>query len=383
MSAKKRKQTLTQKQIDTEFMAQALQLAEKGLGVTSPNPHVGALLVKNGEIVGRGYHRRAGAQHAEIAALKDAGDRAQGAEMYITLEPCCHHGRTGPCADAIVRAGIKRVCFATLDPNPQVNGRGARRLRAAGLAVTRGVLRKQSERLNDVYFSRRAGGRPFVILKTAQTLDGQIAAASGNSRWISGEESLTFAHKLRGEVDAVLVGSGTASQDDPELTVRRINATNPYRIIVSTSGKVNPRLKLFRNNRDRKTILATAAKALPKEIRKRPGLTVWEVCAEKNRAGKQTALSLSDLLDKALGFGINSLLVEGGSRLATSFLKAGLVDKHIIALAPMTLGAGIPAIGDLGARKISDAISYTEPEFTRLGSDLLFSGYPNNRQARV
>ena len=351
------------------WMELALELAEAGRGLTAPNPYVGAVLVKDGRVVGKGYHKRAGGPHAEILALKEAGRSARGATLYVTLEPCCHVGRTGPCVDEIIRAGVAEVYYGIIDPNPQVNGKGARKLSRAGVKTHRGLLRRSCERLNEIYLNRFRGERPFVILKTAQTLDGRIATSSGHSRWISSPESLKLAHRLRAEVDAVVVGAATAEADNPQLTVRRVKGSNPYRVIISTSGRVSPELKLFAENNDRKTILATAARNL-NGLADVQGLTVWNV----RKRGKR--LDLADFLEKAHQFGVNSLLVEGGGRLATSMLAQGLVDKHIVVIAPMTLGEGVNAVGDLGALRIDDAIRYSDVSFERLGPDLVFTGYP-------
>lgn len=356
-------------------MGRALELAACGSGLTRPNPLVGAVIVKRGKIVGEGYHRRAGGRHAEIVALRAAGKQARGATMYVTLEPCSHHGRTAPCAEALIKAGIADVRYAIVDPNPLVNGAGARRLRAEQVKVSRGLLRQEAERLNEIYLNRYRGSRPFVILKMAQTLDGRIACANGHSQWISGAESRRMAHRLRAEVDAVVIGSGTANLDDPQLTVRLVKGANPYRIILSSSGRLSSDLRLLADNKDRRTILATSALKLPKSALNQAGLIIWSI--KKSRAG----LSLPDFLEKAWGFGIHSLLIEGGARLATSFLRAGLVDKHIVSVAPRTLGAGIEAIADLGARRVDDAISYDRVQFSPLGPDMVFSGYPKNRVA--
>lgn len=354
---------------DKQFMRRALELAALGRGLTRPNPMVGAVLVKRGRIVGEGYHRRAGGRHAEIAAL--AGKQARGATLYVTLEPCAHQGRTAPCVESLIAAGIAEVRYSIVDPNPLVNGAGARCLRAAGIRVSRGLLAKEAERLNEIYLHRYSGSRPFVILKTAQTLDGRIACSNGDSQWISGIQSRRMAHRLRAEVDAVVVGSGTANQDDPLLTVRLVKGANPYRIALTSSGRLKPNLRLLRDNDDQRTIIATSARELPKSLCK--GLILWSIKSSPD------GVSLTDFLDKAWGFGIHSLVVEGGARLATAFLRAGLVDKHIVSVAPRTLGAGIEAITDLGARRVDDAIGYDRALFSPLGADIIFSGYPQNR----
>ncbi len=217
-------------------MKMALALAWKGQGKTSPNPMVGAVVVKSGEVVGRGYHHKAGQAHAEVLALRNAAERARGATLYVNLEPCCHFGRTRPCTDAIIEAGIKRVVYSIKDPNPVVNGCGARKLRAAGMEVTSGVGEKEATHLNEIYLKFISTGCPFVILKTAQSLDGRIATITGDSKWISGPEALKFAHRLRAECDAVAIGAGTVKADNPQLTVRLVKGRNPYRIIIVTAS---------------------------------------------------------------------------------------------------------------------------------------------------
>ncbi len=361
------------KEVKQRFMGRALELAELGRGLTAPNPYVGAVIVKKGKVVGEGFHRKAGSRHAEIAALKQAGTKARGATLYVTLEPCCHTGRTGPCTEAIISAGITEVFYAAKDPNPKVNGKGAKALRQAGIVVHAGPMRAEAESLNEIYLNRFHGDRPFVILKTAQTLDGRIACANGRSQWISSSKSLQLAHRLRAEVDAVVLGSRAVELDNPQLTVRRVKGANPYRIILSTDANLSPKLRLISENRDRKTIIATSKQNLPEKLRNEAGLISWTV--KKDTSG----LNLVDFLIKARGFGINSILVEGGGQLATSFLKAGLVDKHVIIIAPLTLGAGIEAIGDLTSKDIGEAITYKQSRFTPIGQDILFSGYPQPR----
>nr|MBN2277713.1 bifunctional diaminohydroxyphosphoribosylaminopyrimidine deaminase/5-amino-6-(5-phosphoribosylamino)uracil reductase RibD [candidate division Zixibacteria bacterium] len=354
---------------DAEYMQLALELAERARGRTSPNPMVGAVIVKDAQIVGRGYHKRAGMPHAEINALAEARDNARGATLYVNLEPCCHYGRTSPCTQEIIKAGIKRVVFALTDPNPVVSGQGARELRKAGIKINFGILRRESELLNEVYLKYITTGRPFVILKTAQTLDGRIAAVSGDSRWVTGSKARRLVHRLRSECDAVGVGVGTVNIDNPELTVRLIKGPNPYRLIISAGAAFSKSIKLFKNNSDARTIVATSASTAASL--KLKNIIVWSV--KKGRGG----VSLDDLLDKAGRFGITSLLIEGGNRLATSLLKEGLVDKHYIFIAPKIIGKGINAVGDLALKRMADAISYRNAHYyTEYEPDLLFVGYP-------
>jgi len=359
--------------VDHKYMARALDLAAKGRGRVSPNPMVGAVIVKNGRVIAEGYHRGAGKDHAEVVALKKAGKQARGATVYVTLEPCCHTGNTGPCTEALIAAGVRKVVFPSHDPDPRVSGKGARRLRQVGIEVVKGILAGEAERLNESYYAHNLTGRPFVILKIAQTLDGRIAARNGDSQWVSGPPSLKMVHRLRSEVDAVAVGMGTVKADDPSLTVRLVKGKNPYRVIVAGSDKIPPRSKLLSNNSDFKTIVAAGEKAIDRLARRRRSgnLIYWKV-----RTGRNGLLDLSDLLMKAGEFGLRSILVEGGAALATSFIKARLVNKLVLVIAPKLLGEGIEAIADLGLRKLSDAVAVRDMTIERVGQDLVCTGYP-------
>jgi diaminohydroxyphosphoribosylaminopyrimidine deaminase/5-amino-6-(5-phosphoribosylamino)uracil reductase len=358
---------------DERFMQRALALAGRGNGKTSPNPMVGAVLVKGGRIIAEGFHSGAGRDHAEIVVLKKAGARARGATLYVNLEPCCHTGRTGPCTEAIIEAGVKRVVFAVKDPDRRVNGRGAARLRWAGVKVTSGVLRSQAALLNEKYLACQVNQRPFVILKMAQTLDGRIATAAGDSKWISEPASLKLAHQLRAEVDGVVVGMGTLRADNPSLTVRLVRGDDPYRIVLSGSLKFPRDCRLLKDNRDGRTIIASTASAIDRFLRRRRygNMMYWEVAP-----GRNGFLDPVDFLKKAKGFGLQSLLIEGGGRVATSFLKAGLVDKYVAIIAPKLLGAGIDAVGDLDIRRLSKAVRMTRTTLGASGADIVLTGYP-------
>jgi len=359
---------------DATYMLRALNLAEKGRGWTSPNPMVGAVLVNKGEIVGEAYHCCVGKEHAERAAIKKAGPKAKGATLFVNLEPCCHIGRTGPCTETIIKAGIGKVVFSVRDPDPRVNGKGARILKKAGVTVESGLLKKQALQLNESYLGYHKNKRPFVILKMAQTLDGRIATVTGESRWISGPQSRKLAHRLRAEVDAVVVGMGTVRKDNPALTVRLVKGKNPYRVVLSQSLNFPRRCRLMDNNADYKTIIATNGEAIERFSRTkrgRHGLIYWRL-----RTGTDGLLDLHDFITKAGEFGFHSLLVEGGSSLAASFLKADLVDKYIIVIAPLILGSGISAVSDIHARKLVDAVSFDRYFFQASGTDNVFVGYP-------
>ena len=354
-------------------MKRALALAAKGRGTTSPNPMVGAVIVKSGQIVAEGYHRKSGTDHAEIVALKQAKDRASGATLYVTLEPCCHTGRTGPCCDAIVAAGIKQVVYAVKDPDPRVNGRGARRLLAARVRVQSGVLASEAEHLNEFYLTSQRLNRPFVILKLAQSLDGRIATASGDSRWITCPQSRRVVHQIRAEVDAVMIGAGTARRDDPQLTVRLARGRNPYRIVVAGNSRVQRSGKLISMNRDGRTIIVRGKTKSHERGRLTAGKNpmVWEVKSRRNGQ-----VDLRALLGCAREFGIRSIMVEGGAALATSFLRERLVDKFTLFTAPIIVGKGTDAIESLGTQSIKEAISFDRYSLSASGRDWVFVGYP-------
>lgn len=356
---------------DITYMQRALDLAEKGRGTTRPNPLVGAVIVKDNRIVGEGYHEKAGSPHAEIAALTDAGNSVRGADLYVTLEPCCHTGRTGPCTDEIVKAGIKRVVFAVRDTDPRVMGRGEQRLRDADIDVTSGVLEHEALRQNDIFFHYTQHKTPFVIVKSAQTLDGRIATCTGDSKWISGEAARTIAHRLRAEVDAVVVGGATVRSDDPALTVRHLPGDDPHRIVVSSSLELPSDAALL-NNDDGKTILASGERSIERFRQRHANtdhLTFWPLKTENDQ------LSLSDLIAHMTEAKMHAVLVEGGSMLLTGFVRQRLAHKYVQFIAPKLVGSGVNGIGDLGIASIGEAVSFVEPRFETVGEDMMFTGY--------
>ncbi len=350
-------------------MRRVMALARKGLGQTSPNPMVGAVVVKAGRIVGEGYHRRAGEEHAEVAALQEAGEKARGGALFVNLEPCSHYGRTAPCAEAIVSAGIKKVYTSVVDPNPLVNGKGFNFLRRRKIEVQVGLLAEEARELNEVHFKVMQKKLPFVTLKFAQSLDGRIATKNYDSRWISGEEARRFAHFLRATHDAVLVGRKTVEADDPQLTVRMVKGKNPWRLILDTKGKLNSTARLVRENKDRRTVLLSG-RPDPSNCELRGEVAVWPVGLKNGR------IDLRAALEKALAQGVHSVLVEGGAGVLTNFLKEKLADKVYIATAPMIIGEGISAVGDLDVGKLSQAVRFDRGQYKKLGADILFSGYP-------
>ncbi|MEA2030929.1 MAG: bifunctional diaminohydroxyphosphoribosylaminopyrimidine deaminase/5-amino-6-(5-phosphoribosylamino)uracil reductase RibD [candidate division Zixibacteria bacterium] len=358
---------------DREYMSLVLNLAEKGRYHTSPNPMVGAVIVKGNRKISTGYHRQVGGDHAEVAAFKNATRSVRGATLYVNLEPCCYTGRTGPCTKAIIKAGIKRVVVASRDPNPRVNGKGLKELREAGISVDTGLMRSEAIRLNESYFANYRNKRPFVVLKMAQSLDGRIATNNGDSNWISSAPSLKMVHQLRAEYDGVVVGMGTAIADNPSLTVRHVKGNNPYRIVLTSSMKFPRNCHLLKDNKDYKTIIAGPKKSADGFVKTKQGenLIFWHIRKKSNGQ-----LDIADLVQKAGNFGLRSLLVEGGQQVATEFLRANLVDKLILVLAPMLLGKGINAVGNLKIPRIADAFSFEKYEFSPLGKDCVFIGYP-------
>jgi diaminohydroxyphosphoribosylaminopyrimidine deaminase/5-amino-6-(5-phosphoribosylamino)uracil reductase len=350
----------------------ACRLARKAAGRTSPNPMVGALLVRRGEIVGSGYHRFAGGDHAEIIALKQAGAKAKGATLYITLEPCSHHGRTPPCAEALVRSGIKAVVAGMSDPNPLVAGRGFKILRRAGIEVQFGVCESECRDLLEA-FSRFITRRvPFVTLKLAATLDGKIAAASGDSKWISGAESRRLVHRWRNEMDALLVGVGTVRADDPQLTCRIAGGRDPYRVVLDSRLRIPLASQLLRHKNPHKTIIATTAKAPAAKGRviEALGAQVWRLPAR----GQQVAWQ--PLLKKLAAQGIVSVLIEGGAAVAASALKQKIVDKIAFFYAPKIIGGdGRAMIDGLAIGRMARAIELKRLDVRKSGNDLLITGY--------
>lgn len=327
-------------------MRRALELAARADHRTSPNPMVGAVvLAAGGALAAEGWHHRAGEAHAEALALALAGERARAGTLYVTLEPCLHRGRTAPCVDAVIAAGVARVVVATVDPDPRVRGAGVARLREAGIEVETGLLGADAERLNEFYLHHRRTGRPFVSAKFACSLDGRIATRTGASRWISGEEARAHGHRLRHVHDAILVGVGTVLADDPRLSARLEGARQPLRVVLDSRGR-------------------TPAGA---RLRAEAGETLFD-------AGRD----LPGLLDRLGARGILSLLVEGGARVHGSFFDQRLVDRVYAYLAPLVIGGeGAPAaVGGLGPDRLEDALRLAAVEVLQLGSDLLVSGRP-------
>ena len=350
------------------FMRLALREARRGLGRTSPNPAVGAVLVKGGRVVARGHHARAGGPHAEVVAIRRAGARGRGADLYTTLEPCDHWGRTPPCTLAILEAGVRRVFVGSRDPNPLVNGRGIARLRRAGVAVARDVLREECDSVNAHWFRFITAGRPHVTLKAAVTLDGKIATHTGDSRWVTGPEARREAHRLRDRADAVLVGAGTARADDPRLTARLPGGHDPVRVVLDARLSLPPGLRLFRQRSSAPTVVAHVSGTPRRAAR---GVEYLRCRGSKGR------VDLEDLLAKLAARGVTSLLVEGGAQVHRSFLDAALVDRVVLFVAPKIAGAdGLSWVAGPGAARMAGALALSQVEVRRAGSDVVISGVP-------
>jgi diaminohydroxyphosphoribosylaminopyrimidine deaminase / 5-amino-6-(5-phosphoribosylamino)uracil reductase len=360
---------------DEHFMRTALELAAQGRGTTSPNPMVGALVVRDGEVVGRGFHEFAGGPHAEVVAIDAAGAQARGAVLYVTLEPCNHTGRTPPCTLKIVAAGIRRVVIAMPDPNPRVSGGGAEFLKAAGIEVTHGVCAEEARQLNEAFVKHVCTGRPFVIAKCAATLDGRIATRTGDSKWITGEAARAYVHELRHAVDAVLVGAGTVAADDPLLTARcsRRRPKDPLRIVLDTHLRIAPTARLLNHTSPADTVVV-AGRGVPAEARRRIARKGVRVIEAETRAGR---VDLGALVERLGAMGVASILVEGGGRVLASAFQAGIVDKVCFFYAPLILGGddGVPICRGPGAEQIKDGIRLTRIRTRHFGDDVMIEGY--------
>ncbi len=352
---------------DNFFLKQALDLAKLGGGWTNPNPMVGAVLVKNGKVIGKGYHRRVGFPHAEIEALQPAKN-PRGATLYLNLEPCNHYGRTPPCSEAIIKAGVVQVVCSTLDPNPKVHGRGVAVLRRAGIRVSIGGLEREARRFNEAFFVCHEKKRPFVALKFGTSLDGKIATRSGDSKWITNESARAYARSLRGVYQAVLVGIQTVIADDPDLGARQKGQRDPLRIILDPHLKISLRSRVLRDTNVliASTVLANQNK---KKILQKKGISVWEFPGE--------TIPLKKFLFELHRHEIVSLLVEGGGETLGRFFDAKLVDKVYAFFAPIIIGGekATSAVRGQGVRKVSEALKLQNIEWRRFGDNFAVIGY--------
>ncbi len=355
---------------DESYIKLAIEIAKKGKGNVSPNPLVGAIIIKDDRIIGAGYHEKYGENHAEINAFNSAKESVEGSTLYINLEPCSHQGQTPPCVDKIIENKISRVVIGTMDMNPLICGNGIRKLKKAGIDVKVGVLENECINLNRFFFKFITKKIPFVSLKAAQTLDGKIADLNGNSKWISSLPSRRHVHSLRSKYDAVLVGVNTAIVDDPSLTVRLTEGRNPKRIIVDTNLKIKTSHKLFLNNSDKNLIIITAKSSMDRKrkLKKMESLGCEVIFVKKK---DNVNLDLKSALKELGKHKISSVLVEGGSELYTSFLKENLYDNLLFFISPKLLGEGIPVVGNLGIRGIKKASKLKINKFEKIGEDLL------------
>lgn len=358
-----------------EFFRAAFELAEKGRGKSGINPFVGAILVKDDQIIGRGYTQACGGNHAEIEAILNATESTDGAELYVTLEPCCHFGRTPPCTGALIKAGIKRVYAGITDPNPLVNGKGFQALQDAGIEVQAGFMKEEIEQQLEYYLTNRAKHRPFIMMKNAVSLDGKIATAEGDSRWITTADSREYTHRLRREAGAVVTGIDTVLSDDPLLNVRLQGRSEPVlRIILDSRLRIPPDSQIVKTAVEIPTIIFKRDDY--SEPEKEDLLKDHKIRILSLPAVNSVYLSLDALLEELYSMEIPLLLLEAGSRLSSSFLKAGLVDKIYYFIAPKLIGGHNTVLNDLGISKLQEAIDLRIERIERIDKDILLIGYP-------
>jgi len=367
------------KDADKIWMQKALSLAEKGRGYVSPNPMVGAVIVsKEGDIIGEGYHRTYGGDHAEVAAVRSVADKKslKAATIYVTLEPCAHHGKTPPCAEMLADLPLERVVIAMKDPFPEVDGKGIQILEKSGLTVDVGVLEDDARELNEAWLHYLSFNRPFVTLKIAQTADGYIAAPNGDSKWISSNESRTMVHRWRSCQDAVLVGRNTAMLDNPSLTVRLVEGRQPRRVVIDGPLELPANLNLFSDQYEEKTIIVTFNKEKASD-KADPMLKMLQsnyfrgemMIVNQNNGHTDLRQMLTSLAES----GVTSLLVEGGRDLSSAFLRGGLVDRLQLFVAPKILGGGTKSIQGLGMNRMEDLVPFKRTTWTRVGPDILLT----------
>ena len=359
--------------IQTEKMMQkAIELAQQGLGRTAPNPPVGAVLVRDGNIVGEGFHPAAGQPHAEIFALRAAGDLAQGADLYVTLEPCCHQGRTGPCTEAIVEAGVSRVFVGAQDPNPMVAGKGIERLRGAAIEVVTDILNNECLRLIAPFAKHVTSGLPYVVLKSAMTLDGQTATLSGDSKWISCEASRNLVHQLRNQVDAIMVGSGTVVADNPKLTTRLAEGgRDPVRIVMDGSLRTSPDALVYTQSSKAQTLLVTSETHTEADLRPYRDAGIDIMLVGRTAGTLDLLATLKELASRNLHY----VLLEGGSLLGGAMLRAGLIDRLMLFVAPKLLGGqGRGLLAGAGVDAMADAYALKHLNSRKVDTDILLEG---------
>lgn len=363
-------------------MKLALQLAAKWKGYTNPNPVVGAVVVKNDRVIAQGAHRKAGAEHAEVLALQEAGKKAEGSTLYVTLEPCCHYGKTPPCTDIIIKSKVAKVIIAMKDPNPFVGGKGIEQLQKAGIEVEVGLLEKEAQKLNEVFIQYITTKKPFVILKAAISLDGKIATSTGDAKWISNDSSRAVCQKLRNEVDAIVVGRKTLLADNPRLNVRLTeNPREPYKIVLSSGKDITPLsikdMNVYKLSKMKPLLLTLPDDSSESLVNSYRELGVDVILLQQNNEG----LDLESLLLELGKRGIASILLEGGSWVYSSFLRAGLVDKLYIFQAPIIIGEeGISWVHDMQFKKISECLHLRDVSHEMYKNNVLTCGYLKRKE---
>lgn len=368
------KKNMNKRSFDEKYMRRALRLAAKARGRTSPNPMVGAVVVKGGKVIASGYHHKAGGPHAEAIALKKAGAAAKGGTLYVTLEPCSHTDkRTPPCTPLVLQSKVKRVVIAMIDPNPHVYGGGIKTLRRLGVEVATGVLEAEAKKLNEAYVKHITTGMPFVTLKIAQTLDGKIATASGESKWITGKKAREEGRRLRNGNDAVLVGINTVLNDNPSLTTRIPGGRDPIRVIVDSRLRTPLNAKVITQRSSAKTCIATLD-SMPKDKLVKLLDAGAEILLARGRKGQVDQKYLMKMLGS---FGVTSALIEGGAEINASALKAGIVDKVVIFIAPMIMTGrdSLSCIGGRSPAMLNRALRLRDVTSRRVGQDLMVEGY--------
>lgn len=363
---------MTTSDANVKYMSFALELAEKGRGNVEPNPMVGAVVVKNGLAIGKGYHQAFGGPHAEVFALSEGKEACEGATLYVSMEPCAHYGKTAPCVDAIIKAGIKEVVIAIIDPNPITSGKGMRKLQEAGIDVKLGVMESQAAKLNAPFLKLMQKGLPYVIVKWAMSLDGKIATHTGDSRWISSEESREYVHKIRGQVDGIMVGINTVQRDDPQLTCRIKGGRNPRRIIIDSNATLPLNSRLINTIQESELLVAVGNNAPQERTEK-----LRQLGCKIIPAGNVNGLVDMKILFQQLGkMNLTNVLVEGGSRVITSIIEERLADKIMVFIAPIIIGgegAMSPVMGT-GITHISESIKLTDITTKKFANNLVIEG---------
>ena len=355
--------------IDEKYMRRVFDLALKGWGRTTPNPMVGAVLIKNNKVVGEDFHHSCGASHAEVKAVRKAGRAAKGGRLYVNLEPCNHHGKTPPCTETIINAGIAEVICSNRDTNPNVRGNGFRRLKKHGIKTRSGLLKNEGQRLNEVYFKYKTTGKPFITLKAAMSLDGFIFSDNSRKRYLSGKPFLKYVHRLRTGYDALLIGARTALMDNPGLDVRLVKGDNPVRIVFSDGMPLPAGLKIFTTASKVRTIIVVSSNAPAVDYG--GNVEIWVIKSDNKR------FSVHDFMEKASKEGVTSILVEGGSEVFDSFLSEKAVDKVILSHSPIIYGGGVPFAGKLHNKSMIGNLEFKYHKWEQMGEDSVFTGYPD------